>query len=443
METRLNMSGDDIDKLRVIRNVLEGRLTWLAAAEALDISERQIGRLCAQVRSRGNRGILHGLIGRNSNNQGDPELLGMALSELHNPRWQGFTAVFGQQKLESLHGIILSDTTVRKLMTMTGLWQRHRPKAKHRAWRERRACVGMLIQLDGSDHDWFEGRGPKCALLVYIDDATSRILHAEFVKVEDTLNLMRSTGVYLGKHGRPVAYYVDKDSIYKINRQTTIDEELRDEDPITQFTRAMTELGIEVIFANSPQAKGRVERSFDTHQDRLVKELRLANINDMDAGNIFLRTVYIDDHNTRFAVDPASNTNAHRPLLEGHRLDQILSRRTERSVANDYTLRFQHQFFQLFEEQPVRVRPKDKVEVEIRLDGTTHLRAKGSYLRFKPIEKRPYRPHLAMRPSSGKIYDDPRLKGRGSKPAPDHPWRRLFLSGPQRVSLAPSVVSKL
>lgn len=443
METRLNMSGKDIDKLRVIRNVLEGRLTWLAAAEALNISERQIGRLCAQVRSRGNRGILHGLLGRSSNNQGDPELLGMALSALHDPRWQGFTAVFAQQKLESLHGIVMSDTTVRKWMSKTGLWQRHRPKGKHRDWRERRACVGMLIQLDGSDHDWFEGRGPKCALLVYIDDATSRILHAEFVKVEDTLNLMRSTGIYLGKHGRPVAYYVDKDSIYKINRQTTIDEELRDEDPITQFTRAMTDLGIEVIFANSPQAKGRVERSFDTHQDRLVKELRLANINDMEAGNVFLRTVYIDDHNTRFAVDPASNADAHRPLLAEHRLDQILSRRTERSVANDYTLRFQHRFFQLFEEQPVRVMPKDKVEVEVRLDGTTHLRAKGVYLRFKPIEKRPYRAYLAARPSQGIQRHDLRSKGVGSTPAKNHPWRQLFLSGPHRVGLAPSVVSKL
>lgn len=438
METRLNMSGDDIDKLRVIRNVLEGRFTWLAAAEALDISERQIGRLCAQVRSRGNRGILHGLIGRSSNNQGDPELLGMALSALHNPRWKGFTAVFAQQKLQSLYGIVLSDTTVRKLMTMTELWQRRRSKAKHRAWRERRACVGMLVQLDGSEHDWFEGRGPKCALLVYIDDATSLILHAEFVTVEDTLNLMRSTGIYLRKHGRAIAYYVDKDSIYTINRQTTIDEELRDIDPITQFTRAMTELGIEVILANSPQAKGRVERSFDTHQDRLVKELRLANIDNMKAGNVFLDTFYIEDHNTRFAVEPASKTNAHRPLLVDHRLDQILSRRTERSVANDYTLRFQHQFFQLFEEQPVRVRPKDKVEVEIRLDGTTHLRAKGSYLRFKLIEKRPYVPLLKAQPSRIKLYADPRHKSVGSRPAKNHPWKRNYpvKAPPMQLTLA-------
>lgn len=440
MDEALTMSHRDIDRLRVIRNVLDKKLTQVEAAGLLGLSDRQVRRRCVAVREAGNRGILHGLKGRRSNNQLDPELLEMALSALHGPRWEDFTAVFAQQKLESMHGIVLSDTTVRKLMAMTELWQPRRRGAKHRAWRERRACVGQLIQLDGSEHDWFEGRGPKCALLVYIDDATSRILHAEFVTVEDTLNLMRSTGVYLRAHGRPVAFYVDKDSIYTVNRKASIDEELRDEDPITQFTRAMTELNVEVILANSPQAKGRVERSFDTHQDRLVKELRLAGINDMAAGNVFLRTVYVDDHNTRFAVDPASPTNAHRPLLADQRLDEILSLRTERVIANDYTVRFQKRFFQLFEDQPVRVRSKDKIEVEIRLDETTHLRAKGVYLRFKPIEKRPYKPHLVMRPSSGKVYDDPRIKGRGSKPAPDHPWRRLFSNGPHRVALAPGVV---
>lgn len=443
MEARLNMSNKDIDKARVIRNVLDHKLTQLAAAEILGLSDRQVRRLCVAVRSRGNRGILHGLLGQSSNNQGDPEMLGMALSALHNPRWWGFTAVYAQQKLASLHGIVLSDATVRKLMTMTELWKPRRPKATHRAWRERRPCVGMLVQLDGSEHDWFEGRGPKCALLVYIDDATSRILHAEFVSVEDTLNLMRSTGSYLRKHGRCVAFYVDKDSIYTVNRQATIDEELRDGNPITQFTRAMTELDIEVILAHSPQAKGRVERSFDTHQDRLVKELRLASIDDMTAGNTFLRDVYVDDHNARFAVDPASPTNAHRPLFANHRLDQILSRRTTRSIANDYTVRFEKRFFQVCEDQPVRIAPKDKIEIEIRLDGTTHLRAKGAYLRFKPIEKRPYMPHLAAQPSRGKQYDDPRTKGVGSTPAKNHPWRRQFLGGPHRVGLAPGVVSGL
>lgn len=442
MEARLNMSNKDIDKLRVIRNVLDEKLTQLAAAEILDLCDRQVRRLCVAVRSRGNRGILHGLLGQSSNNQGDPELLGMALSALHNPRWWGFTAVYAQQKLQSLYGLVFSDATVRKLMTMTELWHPRRRKAKHRAWRPRRDCVGMLIQLDGSEHDWFEGRGPKCALLVYIDDATSRILHAEFVTVEDTLNLMRSTGAYLRKHGRCVAIYVDKDSIYTVNRDATIDEELRDSHPITQFTRAMTELGIEVILAHSPQAKGRVERSFDTHQDRLVKELRLANIDNMAAGNIFLRDVYIDDHNARFAVNPASPTNAHRPLLTNHRLDQILSRRTTRSIANDYTVRLDKRFFQLSEDQLVRVRPKDKIEIEIRLDGTTHLRAKGAYLSFKPIEKRPYKPHLVAQPSQGLQRNDPRTKGVGSTPAKNHPWR-LFRSGPQHVGLPPHVVNAL
>jgi hypothetical protein len=302
--------------------------------------------------------------------------------------------------------------------------------------------VGMLIQLDGSEHDWFEGRGPKCALLVYIDDATSRILHAEFVTVEDTLNLMRSTGIYLRNHGRCVAIYVDKDSIYTVNREATVDEELRDSHPITQYTRAMKELGIEVILANSPQAKGRVERSFDTHQDRLVKELRLANIDNMAAGNIFLRDVYLDDHNARFAVDPACNTNAHRPLLASHRLDQILSRRITRSIANDYIVSFEKRFFQISEEQPVRLRPRDKIEVEIRLDGTTHIRAKGAYLSFKLVEKRPYKPHLVAQPSRGLQRDDPRTKGVGSTPAKNHPWR-LFRSGPQHVGLPPRVVSAL
>lgn len=440
MDEPLTMSHRDIDRLRVIRDALDKKTTQVEAAGPLDLSPRQVKRLCAAVRKQGNRGILHGLLGRPSNNQLDPELLGMALSALHNPRWEDFTAVFAQQKLESLHGITLSDATVRKLMTKTELWKPRRRGAQHRAWRQRRACVGQLVQLDGSEHDWFEGRGPKCALLVYIDDATSLILHAEFVTVEDTLNLMRSTGAYLRKHGRPVAFYVDKDSIYTINRKASIDEELRDENPVTQFTRAMTELNVEVILANSPQAKGRVERSFDTHQDRLVKELRLAGISDMAAANVFLRTVYIDEHNARFAVEPASPANAHKPLLPGQRLDEILSRRTERVLANDFTLRFQKRFFQLDEDQPVRIRPKDTLEIELRLDGSTHLRAKGCYLRFKPIAKRPYEPLLKMQPSKGRIYPDARLTGRGPKPGADHPWKRLFFRGAHRVALAPRVL---
>lgn len=392
MNERLNMSNGDIDRLRVIRSIIERNLGWSEAARMLGLGERQIGRLCARVRAEGNRGVLHGLCGLPSNNRHDPEVLGQALSALHNPRWEGFGPTFAQEKLAELHAVRIGTETVRKLMMLTGLWEAHRRRAKHRAWRERRPCVGMLVQLDGSDHDWFEGRGPRCALIIYIDDATSRVLYGEFVKVEDTLTLMRTTKTYLRRWGRPVAYYVDKDGIYKINRQASVDEDLRDEQPMTQFTRAMAELGVEVICAHSPQAKGRVERGFDTHQDRLVKELRLADISTMGAANTFLWEVYIPRHNHSYAVEPAQHVDVHKPLLRSHDLDAILSFQTPRQVQNDFTVRNDNRFFQLEPKQPVRVCAKASVTVQERLDGSIQIVAKGRRLSFHEIAGRPKRP---------------------------------------------------
>ena len=236
------------------------------------MGRRQIGNLVARIRSEGHRGIIHRLCGRSSNHQVNADLLEQALSALHDPRYDGFGPTLANEKLAGLYGIEVSTSALRKVMLQTELWTSRTYAFKHRSWRERRSCVGELVQLDGSDHDWFEGRGPRCVLILYIDDATSRLLYGEFVDVEDTFTLLSTTGAYLGSHGRPLAFYVDKDSIYKVNRQATIEEELQDLHPITQFTRAMSELGIEVICANTPQAKGRVERSFGTQQDRLVKE---------------------------------------------------------------------------------------------------------------------------------------------------------------------------
>lgn len=275
----------------------------------------------------------------------------------------------------------------------------------------------MLTQLDGSDHDWFEGRGPRCALIIYIDDATSQILYGEFAKVEDTLTLMRTTKSYFEKWGRPVAFYVDKDSIYKVNRQASIDEELRDEYPMTQFTRAMDELGVAVIAADSPQAKGRVERGFDTHQDRLVKELRLRGISAMEAANRYLWDAYIPEHNARFSVEPESSSDVHKPLLAKHDLDEILSVRTERTVYNDFTVRYKKKFLQIFAGQSVR--PKSKVLVETRLDGSMHVRHKDWYLNFKTLPKRPEKSLMRRK------YAVPGSPlHRYYKPAAAHPWRR-------------------
>ena len=383
----LTMSMHEIDRLKVIHEVLRKKLRQRHAAQQLDLSVRQVKRLCRRVRQEGNRGIIHRLRDQPSNHRLEPGLLDRAL-ELVRSRYFDFGPTFANEKLQKVHGIELSTRTLRQGMIQTELWKPKRQKPKHREWRERRACVGMLTQLDGSPHDWFEGRGPACTFLIYIDDATGRILYGEFVYTEDTLTLMRTTKTYLLRYGRPIAFYVDKDSIYKVNRQASIEEQLRDGQPMTQFTRAMEELGITVIAANSPQAKGRVERGFKTHQDRLVKELRLVGISTMEAANKFLREVYVPDHNARCAVDPANRTDAHRPLLKPHRLEEILSLRTERTVFNDFTVRFQNQFFQVLPDQPVRVRPKSKVLVEVRLDGSTHLRFKDQYLNFKPIAKR-------------------------------------------------------
>ena len=435
MKEQLTMSNRDIDKLKVISNVINGHLTWDQAAEQLQLCRRQIGYLCAQVRKEGHRGILHGLRGKPSHHQLAPGLLGRAITHLKKPRYSGFGPTFAQEKLEELHGIIVSPSALRQGMIREGLWRPRKHGPEHRAWRERRSCVGALVQLDGSDHDWFEGRGPRCVLIVYIDDATSRILYARFVNVEDTLTLLTTTRAYIQRYGRPIAYYVDKDSIYKINRKASVDEELKDSEPITQFTRAMTELGIEVICAHSPQAKGRVERSFGTHQDRLVKELRLAGISDQVKANDFLEAIYIPAHNAKFAVPPANTTNAHRPLLKTQILDHSLSIRAPRVLGNDYTLHYQKRLFQLLPDQPVRLRPKQIILVETRLDGSTHLRTHETYLHFKVILKKPAGVTVQHR-----ILQTATKRSVPYKPAPTHPWRATWRPGRGRALQEPILV---
>ena len=357
MQEPLTMTTRELDRLKVIHQVLARKLTWPQAASQLRLSTRQIGRLCGRVRAEGHAGIRHRLRGQPSNHQLVPGLVAQALTLVHR-HYPDFGPTFANEKLHQRHHLRLSTWTLRRGMIAAGLWRPRRgPRPPHRAWRPRRPCVGELIQLDGSDHAWFEDRAPACVLLLYIDDATSRLQYAEFVPTEDTWTLLRATQRYLERYGRPRAFYVDKDSIYRVNRQATIEEQLQDREALTQFTRAMTELGIDVIPAHSPQAKGRVERSFDTHQDRLVKELRLAQIATVAAGTTFVNEIYIPAHNAAYAVEPANPTDAHRPLRPAHRLAEILTIRTARVLAQDWTLRCQNHFYQLLPDQPVRLRP--------------------------------------------------------------------------------------
>lgn len=427
MDEVVTMAQREIDRLHVIRKVLAGELSWTQAAAQMDLSPRQVGRLCARVKRQGPKGIVHGLRGKPSNRGFDTGRMERVLAILHDPLWEGFGPTFARDKLASIHGIRIGRETLRLWMMRAGLWLAwHGPK-KHRAWRERRPCVGMLVQLDGSDHLWFEDRAPRCVLLAYIDDATSRILHAEFAASEDTLTLMRTTKAYLERHGRPVAFYVDKDSIYKVNRPLQTEKDPTLPEPMTQFTRAMGELGIGVVWAHSPQAKGRVERSFKTHQDRLVKELRLAGLSMIPAANAFLRERYIPEHNQRYALAPAQPADAHRPLLQGHRLEQILSLRLERTVQNDFTVQRGKEFLQILARPRCRLRPKEKVLLETRLDGSLHLRHRERYLSFKPLEARPYRPKFADFPTRREVQRI-KLKPFGAA----NPGRRRWLFSNQR-----------
>ncbi|MGA2090229.1 MAG: ISNCY family transposase [Endomicrobiales bacterium] len=427
------MSNRDIDRLKVLHFVIKKRLTWKQAAVQLGVTKRHIGRLLSSVKNEGNKGIIHRLCGKPSNHQLMPGVMDTSI-QLIKTRYDDFGPTLANEKLLELHGITVSTSAVRTAMIEAKIWHSHSQAAKHRQWRPRRPCVGELIQLDGSDHDWFEGRGPRCALLVFIDDATSRILYAEFVTVENTLNLLSATKHYLLQHGRPLALYVDKDSVYKINHQQSIEEQLNDDDPSTQYARAMDELGIEIIFAHSPQAKGRVERSFNTHQDRLVKELRLAHISNIASANTFLMQTYIPHHNARFSVPPARTLNAHRPLLRSHILDEILSIKIQRTVGNDYTIRFHNLYLQLLAHQKVRLHPKAKIIVQTRLDSSMHLSFKDHYLNYTVLPHRPYKPYYAANKRLLKGYNKPCSP---NTPPKTHPWRRYPVVSAKQLATLP------
>lgn len=412
----MEVTARELDRLKVVREVLGGKLKQREAAAQLAISVRQVRKICKRVRREGNKGIIHGLRGKPSNHCLEDGLLERAIKIVED-EYADFGPTLAKEKLAERHGMDLSTFVLRQGMIRAGLWRAHKSKAKHRSWRQRRACLGELVQLDGSTHDWFERRAPMCVLIAYIDDATGQVLYAEFVESEDTLTLMRTTGVYLKQQGRPVAFYVDRDSIYKVNRQASLDEQLRDSQPTTQFTRAMEQLGVEVITAHSPQAKGRVERLFGTLQDRLVKELRLAKINGMAQANEFLWNKFLPEFNQRFSVTARNSTNAHRRLYQKHKLEEILCIRTERTVMNDYTVRHEGRWYQIAAEQVTRVRPGEKIWMEARLDGSTHLRFKGCYLGHQLLDERPM---AAKRDPHAK----PKASSRRWKPAHSHPWRR-------------------
>lgn len=422
MEGIISMSAKEVERMRIMEDLKHKRIKQHHAAIQLGLSVRQVKRLRHQYRLHGAHGLVHKNRGRSSNRAMD-QVEKDRISSIIREHYPDFGPTFAHEKLTEQHGITCSDEMVRKLMTAAGLWhaKKHKQQAMHPP-RERRACVGELIQLDGSPHAWFEDRADRCVLLAFIDDATSQIMDGQFVDYEGTFPLFAVTEHYLKTYGKPVTVYTDRHSTYKINRQATVEEELRDAKPLSQFGRAMDQLGIELIFANSPQAKGRVERLFETLQDRLVKELRLAKITTKAAATVFFREVYIPKHNAKFASLPRQPQNLHRPLLPTDDLATIFTLQSKRIVTKDLQVQYKNSCYQLLPLPGYRTTIKGVAVVVVEdQTGTVTFRYKEQIVPYA-VGKR-----VVQQKQQQVVSAKDLTKRRPYMPAVGHPWRRPFV----------------
>jgi hypothetical protein len=370
---RIQMSQRERDILKIMQPVLDGQRTQAEAALLLQLSVRQVRRLQRKLEQGGDKAIVHGLRGKPSNHQPDHDLRRRALAA-YREHFHDFGPTLASEKLAG-QGLQVCPQTLRRWLIDANLWQRRRRREPHRSRRPRRGCFGELVQMDASIHDWLEGRGATLVLLTMIDDATSRQM-SRFYQENSTEAHMDLLGRWIRKYGRPLELYTDRHSIFEAqSKGETLPLET------TQFGRALKELGIGLIKARSPQAKGRVERSFGTAQDRWVKQLRLAQAATLPQANRVLDRL-LPAHNRKFAVEAAQTTDAHRDLGPGHDLGAILSRQSERVVGNDYVVRLDNHFWQLLPPPEPGLRG-GKVVIEERLDGTMHIRFRGKYLKYQ------------------------------------------------------------
>ena len=335
------MSNHEINRLEVMQRLKDKRLTQKEAARLLGISTRQIKRLWRTYQKKGAKGLISQRRGKPSNHRLDPQVVQQVIDLIYE-RYQDFGPTLAHEKLVEVHALRISDESVRQLMIAEDLWKQKKVrKLKVHPMRERRACFGELVQIDGSDHAWFEGRGAQCTLLVFIDDATGKLLELRqytaewFVPEETFFAYCEAARHYFERYGKPMAFYSDKHGIFRVNQPQTIGKG----EGLTQFGRAMQELDIQILCANTPQAKGRIERANQTLQDRLVKEMRLRGISDMAAGNAYLPEFW-EDFNRRFAVVPRSSHAAHRPLLATDNLDRILTHQERRTLTKNLTVHY-------------------------------------------------------------------------------------------------------
>jgi transposase len=410
------MAGEDIimvrqkelKRLHVIEKVLERGIKEVEAAEILGLSSRQIRRVVKRVRLEGDKGVIHKSRGQPSNRR-IPDEIRDKIIQLYRSQYCDFGPTLASEKLQEREQIDVSDETLRLWLLESGDWKKRRKSRGHRRWRERKGHCGEMVQMDGSHHDWFEGRGLCCVLMGYIDDATGKVF-GRFYAYEGTIPAMDSFKQYIQKHGLPMSVYLDRHTTYKSTAKACMEDVLNEEIPLSEFERALKELGVGVIHAHSPQAKGRVERLFGTLQDRLVKEMRLRGIRTIEEGNRFLKQ-YLPLYNRRFSVPAREGNNLHRSFPKGLNLDAILCIKTERTLRNDFTIAHNKKLYQI--EDRTRA---SKVMVHEQINGSMRITYQDRALRFNEITTRPIKEEKAP------VMERTR---KPCPPSPNHPWRNF------------------
>jgi len=401
---------EELRRLHIVQKVLEGGLKQVEAAEILSLSGRQVRRVVRRVRAEGDRGIAHRSRGKPSNRRFPEETKGKAIV-LYRQKYKDFGPTLFSEKLFEEDGLKISDETLRMWLMEAGQWKKTHKRRAHRQWRERKHCLGEMVQMDGSHHDWLEGRGDELVLMAYIDDATNRVF-ARFYEYEGTIPAMDSFKEYIKEYGVPMSLYLDRHTTYKSTGKPTIEDELNNRRPMSQFERVSEELGVRVIHASSPQAKGRIERLFGTFQDRLIKEMRLKGIKTKGEANKFLE-YYLPLYNERFSFKAAKEEDLHREIPDGLGIDKVLCIKTKRSVRNDFTIAHNKKLYQITE----HVNGKEVI-VEERTDGSMLITYNGRSLKFKEIDSRPVKDKVteprAIQSKTKKVHIPPK----------DHPWRK-------------------
>ncbi|MEK7103512.1 MAG: ISNCY family transposase [Patescibacteria group bacterium] len=427
MEGIISMSMKETSRISILEKLMKKEIKQKHAAKMLSLSVRQIQRLVRRYKRLGVAGIPHKLRGTISNHKIPDREIKPVLEIIHN-KYADFGVTLAHEKLVTHHGVTFSRETLRQAMITAHLW--HSKQRKHvelRQMRERRSCEGELVQLDGSPHDWFEGRNPQCTLLVFIDDATGKLKHLKFVISESTAAYFMATKEYLTLHGKPLAFYLDKHGVFRVNTTKGGTAGAEDSNGLTQFGRAMSELTIELIFAGTPQAKGRVERVNQTLQDRLVKEMRLRGINTMQEANSYLPE-FIEFFNHKFAVAPKEKANLHRPLMLHEHLDQILSEQHTRMLSKQLTLSYQNRIYQIKTDRPTYAMRYAPVLVRQDMEGKIMIEYKGKRLNYTMLTQQP-KAEIVDSKHLNLTVDHIRQErihypDKAHTPKPDHPWKR-------------------